>query len=132
MDAMRIAVVFNPGSGRRAASRALGAVVSALASHNHLLEVIDSERQPDFERYLTDRAASFDRVIAVGGDGTLNGVINAIVASDVPSLPVAFVPTGRGKDTSRSVPSWTPSAFSESTFELSAHSTIDLIRITLD
>ena len=132
LDTMRIAVVFNPGSGPRAASHALSAVVAALASHNHVLEVIDSDRQPDFERHLSGRTGEFDRVIAVGGDGTLNGVINAIVDSPNPSLPVAFVPTGRGKDTSRSVPSWSPAAMAEHTFELATVIPIDLIRITLE
>ena len=128
---MRIAVVFNPGSGPRAASRALGAIVAALASHNHVLEVIDSDRQPDFERYLSEHAADFDRVIAVGGDGTLNGVINAIADSENPALPVAFVPTGRGKDTSRSIQSWSAATMGERTIELADIEAIDLIRITL-
>lgn len=128
---MRIAVIFNPGSGPRAASRALSAVVAALASHNHVLDVIDSDRQPDFERYLGERTSNFDRAIAVGGDGTLNGVINAIASSDHPGLPVAFVPTGRGKDTSRSIPSWAPGAMGEATFELADVTPIDLIRMTL-
>ena len=131
MDDMRIAIVFNPGSGPRAASGALSAVVSALASHHHELEVIDSQKQPDFERALGQHAASFDRAIAIGGDGTLNGVINAIATSEKPSLPVAFVPTGRGKDTSRTLPSWSSSDLAEQPFELAKTQSIDLMRITL-
>lgn len=129
---MHIAIVFNPGSGQRAAARMLGLVVSALASHHHILEIIDCKVQPDFERELSMRANEFDRVIVIGGDGTLNGVVNAIQASDLQSLPVALLPIGRGKDSARSLASWEASKLANGAFELGNISTIDLIRITLE
>lgn len=128
---MRIAIVFNPGSGPRAASGALSAVVAGLASHNHELEVIDSQAQPDFERALREESDSFDRVIAIGGDGTLNGVVNAIAMSANTALPVAFVPTGRGKDTSRSLASWSAGNMSDGRFELADMIPIDLMKISI-
>lgn len=128
---MRIAIVFNPGSGPRAARGALSAVVAGLASHNHELEVIDSQTQPDFERALRNDATSLDRAIAIGGDGTLNGVVNAVASSANPSLPVAFVPTGRGKDAARSLPSWSASELSKGRFELAEVSAIDLMHVSL-
>lgn len=128
---MHIVIVFNPNSGKRAAASALSSVVAALASHNHVLQVIDCEKQPDFERELGQRAADLDRVIVIGGDGTLSSAINAVISSPNPELPVAFVPTGRGRDTARSLASWTASAMAEGAFELAAVEPIDLIRITL-
>ncbi len=130
--AMRIAIVFNPGSGPRAARRALSDVVASLASHNHVLEVIDAHTQPDFERYVRDAAISFDRMIAIGGDGTLNGVINGIMHSGNPALPVAFVPTGRGKDTSRSLSCWKPGDLAHGAFESAESIAVDVVRITLE
>ncbi len=91
---MRIAIVFNPGSGARAATGALGEVIAALASHEHQIEVFDRVAQPDFERAVREAAPELDRVIVIGGDGTLNGVVNGIMASKHPGLPMAFVPTG--------------------------------------
>lgn len=128
---MRIVIVFNPRSGKRAAANALSAVVAALASHNHVLEVIDCSKQPDFERELRQRAGEYDRAIVIGGDGTLGGVVNAIATSSNTELPLAFVPTGRGKDTARSLGSWQASAMADGAYE-SAHITpVDLIRVTL-
>jgi YegS/Rv2252/BmrU family lipid kinase len=129
---MRIAIVFNPGSGPRAARHALSDVVASLASHNHVLEVIDASTQPDFERYVREAAQAFDRMIAIGGDGTLNGVINGILQSRNHELPIAFVPTGRGKDTSRSLPCWKPSDMAHGAFELSGSTAVDVISITLN
>lgn len=128
---MRIAIVFNPKSGKRSAAYTVGTVVTALASHNHELEVIDCAVQPDFERALGERAPEFDRVIVLGGDGTLNGAINAIATSDHPDLPVAFVPTGRGKDTARTLGSWSAGGMADGAFELAHAVPIDLVRITL-
>jgi diacylglycerol kinase (ATP) len=129
---MRIAIVFNPGSGPRAARRALSDVVASLASHNHVLEVIDASTQPDFERYVREAAETFDRMIAIGGDGTLNGVINGILLSGNQELPVAFVPTGRGKDTSRSLTCWNPADMAHGVFELAGSTAVDVIKITLN
>lgn len=128
---MHIAIVFNPGSGRRAAHRALSDVVAALASHNHTLTVIDCHKQPDFERELRRSAPVLDRVIVIGGDGTLSSTINAIASSEHGALPVAFVPTGRGKDTARSLPSWTATRMASGRFEAATTSQADLIRISL-
>lgn len=128
---MHIAIVFNPGSGKRAAHKALSDVVAALASHNHTLMVIDCHQQPDFERELRQATPDMDRVIVIGGDGTLSSAINAIAVSVNAALPIAFVPTGRGKDTARSLPSWTANTMADGNFERANPQPTDLIAITL-
>lgn len=128
---MQIAIVFNPGSGRRAAHRALSDVVASLASHSHSMTVIDCAKQPDFERELKQIAPSTERLIVIGGDGTLSSAINAVIMSGNPELPVAFVPTGRGKDTARSLPSWTASDLADGQFERADFRPTDVIRVTL-
>ncbi len=128
---MRITIVFNPKSGKRTAARVVGQVVTSLASHNHDLEVIDCLKQPDFEIELRNRAPSIDRVIVVGGDGTLNAAVNAIAFSENPMLPLAFVPTGRGKDTARTLDSWQQNQLANGHFEMATGEAIDLIKVTL-
>ena len=128
---MHIAIVFNPGSGVRAATQSVGIVTSALASHNHTFEVFDRLAEPDFERNIQRSAQEFDRVVVIGGDGTLNGVINGVLASANPELPVAFVPTGRGKDTSRALNSWKPDALRGGAFETASPIATDLVHMEL-
>lgn len=128
---MHIGIVFNPGSGVRAARGALGEVTSAIASHNHTLEVFDRAVQPDFERAISAHAHEFDRAVVIGGDGTLNGVVNGVMASEHPQLPVAFVPTGRGKDTARSLSAWKPRQLAGGAFESAESITTDLIKLEL-
>lgn len=129
---MHIAIVFNPGAGKRAAHKSLSDVIAALASHNHTLTVIDCHKQPDFERDLRRHSPSVDRLIVIGGDGTLGSAINAVLTSENPALPVAFVPTGRGKDTARSLDSWNAAAMAAGRFELSYSKPVDVIKLTLN
>lgn len=128
---MQIAIVFNPRSGKRAAASGLSSVVGAIASHNHQLIVIDCQKQPDFGRELQQLAAELDRVIVIGGDGTLSSVVNAVMNSSHPELPVAFVPTGRGRDTARSLPSWDASQLADGAFERADIQAIDLVKTSL-
>lgn len=128
---MHIAIVFNPKSGKRAAVTGLSDVVTALTSRHHKLTVIDCQELRDFERELRVLAEDLDRLIVIGGDGTLNGVVNALMNSGNHGVPIAFVPTGRGKDTARSLPAWTADSICSSAFELASSFPTDLIRITL-
>lgn len=128
---MYIAIVFNPGSGKRAARSKLSDVVAALASHNHSLTVIDCQQQPDFERELRQRSPNLDRLIVIGGDGTLNGAVNAVASSSHPTLPLAFVPTGRGKDTARTLQSWSATSMADGEFEGASIAPTDLVKMTL-
>jgi diacylglycerol kinase family enzyme len=51
-------------------------------------------------------APDVDMIGVVGGDGSLNGVINGVLASTRPDVPICFLPAGRGKDAARTLPSW--------------------------
>lgn len=45
-----------------------------------------------------------DRILAVGGDGTWNEVVNGILTSDDPATPAILYPLGTGNDWSRTWP----------------------------
>ncbi len=72
-----------------------------------------------------------DVVVVVGGDGTLNEVINGIKQSEL-CLPVALLPNGTANDFSRGLyQSWTPDSFCQAILSRNYHLT-DLIRLTSD
>jgi diacylglycerol kinase (ATP) len=75
--------------------------------------------------------AGCDYIIAAGGDGTLNEVINGIAAPHrVRSVRIGMVPLGTANDFARSLNS--PASIEENIDNLSANQTIsvDLVRIT--
>lgn len=83
---MRVALIFNPRSGRgRPKEKALPEVIGALERAG-----ITTEPQPTAKRghavELARKSArdGFDRVVAWGGDGTLNEVATGLLRSDTP------------------------------------------------
>lgn len=82
-----------------------------------------------FSREAVDRG--FDLIIAAGGDGTLNGVINGIGAR-ISEVAVGLVPLGTGNDFARSLD--LPVNVDESIELLARGQTkpIDLVRVTSD
>ena len=76
----RALVIFNPRARRGAAARSYGRVRAAVEAGFHVREaVLDTtgEWRRAFDRA---RREGVDRVVAVGGDGTVHAVANAILA----------------------------------------------------
>lgn len=72
-----------------------------------------------------------DVVVVVGGDGTLNEVVNGIKQSEL-SLPVALLPNGTANDFSRGLgQSWNPDSFSQAILSYN-YQLMDLIRLSSD
>ncbi len=103
---MRIGVIVNPRSGRRNAARLTSRIEHLASSWKGTLDLRVAGSSDRIESLARELAASVDALGALGGDGTLNGVVNGVLTSTRPDTPVFFVPAGRGKDTSRTLPAW--------------------------
>jgi diacylglycerol kinase family enzyme len=85
-DKMRICFIYNPGSGsgNSRGRKALAGIEDWLASHpasGHTLHV--TKILSDAERLaLEAHAQGYERIVAVGGDGTINGVLNSFFDTD--------------------------------------------------
>jgi YegS/Rv2252/BmrU family lipid kinase len=85
-------LILNPGSGVRAHSRAVERVVRAAAERGWRLDVVETLAPGDATRLAADAArAGQPVVLAGGGDGTLNEVIQALAGT---STAVGAVPLG--------------------------------------
>ncbi len=96
-------VVFNPRSGKgRGAS-----LVEPLLAHLRALGPVEHAltTRPGEERGLArDAATRFDRVVAVGGDGTWSNVANGILdAGRADAVKLGLVPGGTGCDLAKSL-----------------------------
>jgi diacylglycerol kinase (ATP) len=104
---VRVGAIENPGAGARGAGHVLPAVerfVERYADHLRTISCKPTDRIEALSRRL---AAAVDQIIVVGGDGTLNGVVNGILKSTNPDVGVTFLPAGRGGDSARTLPSLT-------------------------
>ena len=96
---MRTRVVLNPNAGSADDCAALRAGVAALGD----AEVCTTEGPGDAERLAREAVeAGYEQVIAAGGDGTLNEVVNGL-AVDFGAARLGLLPLGTGNDFARSI-----------------------------
>jgi len=89
----RVMVVYNPAAGRSRRKR-LAAVLELLESRGVAVDTRETARRGDAEEFARQAsAADFDLVVAAGGDGTINEVVNGLV--DRGAAPgLAIIPLG--------------------------------------
>ena len=97
---VRVAVVFNPGSGQSNAELQ-AEVVDALVGLGEVHSIQPSGEETFAEEVRTGTEGA-DIVVAGGGDGTLSLVINALEAR-LSQLTFAVVPLGTGNDFARTL-----------------------------
>lgn len=89
----RLLVIHNPTAGRRRKKR-LAEVVERLRQKGCIVTALQTTRRGDAEEFA--RAASpadYDVVVAAGGDGTVNEVVNGMVAGQG-GVALAVIPLG--------------------------------------
>lgn len=89
-------LVVNPASGRGRALTRAEALREAL-SRSASVEVVRTERRGFAADAVAERGGCFERVIAVGGDGTLNEVLSGLMRLDAPPElrpALGFLPAG--------------------------------------
>ena len=97
MSYRRMMLVVNPAAGRRASERSLSKVCRILLENDwHVTTFVTGNRgeATDYVRQFSD---GYDRITCMGGDGTLNEVINGIMQAGS-EIPVAFIPCGSTND----------------------------------
>jgi len=101
-DALPVAVIFN---GYVSGAAKGEEVQSLLYGRNIQNELIVCEQDLDpFTKTLELEIDNYSALIAVGGDGTFNQMINGMLARpDKKRLPVGLVPTGQSNDMARSL-----------------------------
>ena len=89
----RVLIIVNPAAGRaRSSRRRLDRVVAALRRCGCLVTLRQAGPQAgDVEHLARVAAPDFDVIVAAGGDGTLNAVVNGVAAAP---RPIALMPLG--------------------------------------
>jgi diacylglycerol kinase (ATP) len=99
----RYKLIVNPTAGRGAGEQAVPRITELLSAHGLDFDLVRTER-PWHAAQLTEEAcaAGYDVVVAVGGDGTANEVLNGLlrVRHDGPASGPALgvLEVGRGND----------------------------------
>lgn len=97
---MRICFIFNPFSGRNRRDPSLARALPAFAARRGLDAELVFTRAPHHATQLAHNAIArgCERIVAVGGDGTLNEVAQAVLGS---GAALGLVPCGSGNGLAR-------------------------------
>ncbi len=98
----RALIILNPAAGRSGSSgRRLERVVAALERRGCAVVLRRAGPEAgDAERLAREAEAEFDIIVAAGGDGTLNAVVNGMAAAP---RPVAILPFGTANVLAREI-----------------------------
>jgi diacylglycerol kinase (ATP) len=109
-------VVLNPTAGKGAAKRAIPEIETCLESLNFDYDLLVTDF-PGHAIQLSEEAGlnGYPTVVAVGGDGTVNEVINGLMRAEArgeAAVNLGVIPVGRGNDFSygMGIPNDIPSA----------------------
>lgn len=93
----RILLVMNPYSGQRRANRYLPEIIGIFNSGGYEVVTYMTAAPGDATRIVADRGGDVDRVVCIGGDGTLNECISGLLQAGL-EIPVGYIPAGTTND----------------------------------
>lgn len=91
-------VILNPAANHGQTGKLIDKISELLKPHFDFELLITS--YPRQAENFAAKAKGFDLIIGVGGDGTINEIVNGMMSSNSPP-PLAFLPTGSGNDLQR-------------------------------
>ncbi len=97
---MKVKIINNPSSGTQSLQKNLEVIIGRLILDKTIkyVDKVDTTIEFDYIQEIeTLKQADFDLLIAIGGDGTVNNVINAVAKNQV-DIPLLIIPAGTVND----------------------------------
>lgn len=93
----RILLIMNPYSGQRRANRYLPEIISIFNTAGFEVVTYMTNGRGDGTRIVMEHGAQADRIVCIGGDGTLNECISGILKAGL-DCPIGYIPAGTTND----------------------------------
>lgn len=90
-------LVINPCAGQRRANKVLPEIIRIFLDAGYRCETYVTAAAGDATDYVAQCAQKFDRVVCIGGDGTLNETIAGVLQAGA-DLPIGYIPAGTTND----------------------------------
>ncbi len=93
-------IILNPWSGRGSGMRAKARIETAMAAHGLAYDLALTTRPGEATDFARNAADKYDVVVAAGGDGTAQEVVNGLMQASggARTLPMGLLPVGSGDD----------------------------------
>lgn len=93
----KVLLVYNPRSGNGLFKSNLDLIINRFQENGMIVQPLRADNSVKLETVLSRLDGSFRKVIAAGGDGTINVVVNAMIKTGC-DLPLAVFPAGTAND----------------------------------
>lgn len=106
----KMLVIYNPAAGRGRALAHWQAVEKELGTRGIEYEARATQGPRDAVRIAFEAQEKYPAVVGVGGDGTINEIVNGLLraAGTGATIPLGVVPLGSGDDFAKMIPPITP------------------------
>jgi len=98
----QLLLVINPCAGQRKANRVLPDILRIFWDAGYRCVTYVTAAAGDAARYVSAHACEFDRIVCIGGDGTLNETISGVLTSGA-DVPIGYIPAGTTNDYANSL-----------------------------
>ncbi|MGN1307346.1 MAG: diacylglycerol/lipid kinase family protein [Faecousia sp.] len=98
----KLLILMNPCSGKKKANRVLAEIIDILNRGSFDVTAYMTAARGDATTVAAERAAEFDVLLCIGGDGTFNEVISGLYSVGS-KTPVAYIPAGSTNDFANSL-----------------------------
>ncbi len=98
----KLLILMNPCSGKKKANRVLAEIIDILNRGGFDVTAYMTAARGDATTVAAERAAEFDIILCIGGDGTFNEVISGLYSVGS-KTPVAYIPAGSTNDFANSL-----------------------------
>ena len=101
----KLLLIVNPCAGQKRANKYLTDIVSLFCAQEYECTVFVTAKRGDAARKAEACAEQFDRLVCIGGDGTLNEMLSGIWHAGT-DVPIGYIPAGSTNDfaTSLNIP----------------------------
>ena len=98
----RLLLILNPYSGQKKANRYIINIVSLFTAAGYDCTLHVTQFTGDASIYVRENALSYELIVCIGGDGTLNEVITGLIACGA-DVPLGYIPSGSTNDFANSL-----------------------------
>ncbi|SHJ93392.1 lipid kinase, YegS/Rv2252/BmrU family [Clostridium amylolyticum] len=93
----KVKLIYNPKSGNEKSSENLDKIISIHQSHGLIIDPFRLQEDANIKDALITIKEEYKYVLIMGGDGTLNSVVNELKKNNI-DIPVAVIPAGTAND----------------------------------
>ena len=98
----KLLLIMNPCAGIKKANKYLTDILVLFGKNGYDNTVYMTEATGDAKNYTIEKAKKFDLIVAVGGDGTFNEVVEGVVKSGA-DVQIGYIPAGSTNDFANSL-----------------------------